>query len=179
MHIDWIAGAMLLLSAERLFYYWAWRHPDSFRDFCSSPAVARLGEPSTVVETFFYGFKLVQLGVFGAWCWIYGEGSPIPERVMAFPVAFGLVIAGIGQILNFSVFLRLGRIGVFYGNRFGYDLPHVEGFPFSLFKHPQYIGAVLSIWGFFMITRFPHDDWIVLPLIETLYYTLGAYFESE
>jgi len=25
--------------------------------------------------------------------------------------------------------------------------------------------------------RFPHDDWYILPALETVYYVLGAYFE--
>ena len=45
------------------------------------------------------------------------------------------------------------------------------------FKHPQYTGALLSIWGFFLVMRFPHDDWYILPALETVYYVLGAYFE--
>jgi len=46
-----------------------------------------------------------------------------------------------------------------------------------LFKHPQYAGTLLSIWGFFLVVRFPHDDWYLLPILETGYYTLSAYFE--
>ena len=44
---------------------------------------------------------------------------------------------------------------------------------------PQYVGTVLSIWGFFLVMRFPHDDWLVLPVLETIYYTLGARLERE
>ena len=84
----------------------------------------------------------------------------------------------VGQSLNFSVFYRLGTIGVFYGNRFGYEIPWCREFPFSLLQHPQYIGTLLSIWGFFLAMRFPHDDWYLLPTLETGYYVLGAYFEQ-
>jgi hypothetical protein len=45
--------------------------------------------------------------------------------------------------------------------------------------HPQYVGAVLTIWGVFLIVRFPHGDWLVLPALETVYYALGARFESS
>lgn len=45
--------------------------------------------------------------------------------------------------------------GVFYGDTFGYSMPRCRAFPFSLFRHPQYISAVGSIWGFFIAIRFP------------------------
>jgi hypothetical protein len=30
----------------------------------------------------------------------------------------------------------------------------------------------------FLIMRFPHADWYLLPAIETVYYVLGAYCEQ-
>jgi methylene-fatty-acyl-phospholipid synthase len=53
-----------------------------------------------------------------------------------------------------------------------------QGFPFSLFKHPQYVGTVLSIWGFFLVARYPQDDWWLLPALETIYYGIGAVLED-
>src|SRR5262249_47877308 len=82
-----------------------------------------------------------------------------------------------GQALSVGVFWRLGRTGVFYGGQFGLRLPWSEGFPFSWFKHPQYVGAVLSIWGFFLMMRFPSVDWWILPALETAYYVAGARLE--
>ena len=57
------------------------------------------------------------------------------------------------------------------------EVAWVRGLPFSLLKHPHYVGTLLSIWGFFVLMRFPHGDWIVLPLLETAYYAIGAYYE--
>jgi methylene-fatty-acyl-phospholipid synthase len=93
-------------------------------------------------------------------------------------IALGVVSIVVGQILNFAVFRRLGHVGVFYGARFGLDVPWVTGFPFSVLAHPQYVGTTLTIWGLFIAVRFPHDDWAVLPLLETLYYYLGAQIEA-
>jgi hypothetical protein len=39
--------------------------------------------------------------------------------------------------------------------------------------------VVLTIWGFFLGMRFPHDDWFMLPVLETLYYAVGAQLEDE
>jgi phosphatidyl-N-methylethanolamine N-methyltransferase len=82
-----------------------------------------------------------------------------------------------GQILNCRVFYRLGTVGVLYGKKLDYGIPWSRAFPFSWFKHPQYVGTVWSIWGFFLIMRFPQSDWYMLPTLETVYYVLGAYCE--
>ncbi|MGO9449470.1 MAG: methyltransferase [Candidatus Binataceae bacterium] len=169
--------AAALLAVERIAYVWAWRWPESFLRFCAHPAVASLGEPVVVLEKLFYCFKAIQYTVFAGWCYLYGNGSLSPTgNIPALAIGGGLIVTG--QILNFSVFYRLGFTGVFYGNRFGYDVPWHNEFPFSLLKHPQYVGTLLSIWGFFLAMRFPHQDWMALPALETVYYALGAYFEQ-
>ncbi len=84
-----------------------------------------------------------------------------------------------GQILNLSVFYRLGVVGVFFGDRLGHEVPWCRAFPFSWISHPQYVGALLTIWGFFLVMRFPHADWFFLPAVETVYYSVGAYFEAR
>jgi phosphatidyl-N-methylethanolamine N-methyltransferase len=76
--------------------------------------------------------------------------------------------------VNVCVFYRLGNIGVFYGN---HEVPWNHRFPFSIIDHPQYVGALLTIWGFFLVARFPRDDWLFLPVLEPAYYFAGAYFE--
>lgn len=103
----------------------------------------------------------------------------LPPDGKAWSVALGLGLVLLGQLLNGGVFYRLGEIGVFYGNKFGYQVPWCREFPFSVFRHPQYAGALLSIWGFFLIMRFPHRDWYWLPVVETLYYAIGARLEQN
>jgi methylene-fatty-acyl-phospholipid synthase len=169
----------VLLSIERIAYFLIWHYPDSFQTRCRHPALAVFGEPVAVLQKLFYLFKVLQLAVFFSWCLVFTEGSlPLPGANPQLLVLGGILIS-IGMLLNFSVFYSLGRIGVFYGNKLGYEIPWVAGFPFSLCPHPQYVGTVLSIWGFFLLMRFPHPDWILLPLIETLFYALGAYYERD
>ncbi len=172
------ASAAALLSIERICYVWAWRYPQSFRRFCDQPALSVLGPPVAVLQKLFYCFKAIQLLVFFGWCLIFGDGSlaPLGGNMFSFTLGGGLIVTG--QVLNVSVFYRLGEAGVFYGNRFGYQIPWCNEFPFSLLKHPQYVGTLLSIWGFFLAMRFPHPDWCVLPMLETAYYSLGAYLEQ-
>jgi methylene-fatty-acyl-phospholipid synthase len=174
----WIFFAAVLLSFERICYLWIWRSPDTFRAWCSHLAKGKPGiEPIDALQLLFWGFKILQCAVFIGWCFVFGGGSLWPANGNPFTLGVGAMLIAAGQTLNLSVFYRLGKVGVFYGNKFGYQVPWSHKFPFSCLKHPQYLGASLSIWGFFLVMRFPHDDWYLLPALETVYYSLGAFFE--
>jgi phosphatidyl-N-methylethanolamine N-methyltransferase len=174
-----VATAVVVLSLERAAYVFIARRPEQFRRLCRHSMVARLGEPVAIVHRLLYGFKALQFSLFAAWCLVHGDGRPLPAEPD--PVVLGIAAAAVaaGQVLNWSVFYRLGMVGVFYGDRLGHRVPWCRGFPFSLCPHPQYVGVVLTIWGFFLGMRFPHDDWFVLPALETLYYAVGAQLEHE
>ena len=51
------------------------------------------------------------------------------------------------QALNIGIFRAIGHVGVYYGFKLGDKVPWVSGFPFNVVSHPQYVGAVLSVWG--------------------------------
>ena len=37
---------------------------------------------------------------------------------------------------------------MYYGFKLGHTIPWCKGFPFNLgIRHPQYVGAVLTLWG--------------------------------
>ena len=172
--------AAALLSIERISYAYIWRFPEAFRAFCKrSSIIIPWGEPIDALRKLFYSFKVIQLSVFFGWCYYFGEGTLTPFNGGAASIFIGSVLIVVGQILNFGVFYKLGKIGVFYGNKFGYDVPRTNDFPFNLLNHPQYIGTLMSIWGFFIVMRYPFDDWVVLPILQTVYYILGVYFEQE
>jgi methylene-fatty-acyl-phospholipid synthase len=167
--------AALLLAIERVTYVWISRRPEQFLVLC----IARRADPVDVTEALFRAFKVIQLVVFVGWCVWWGAGALDLGGGSAPVITVALGLLTLGQFLNFAVFRQLGRTGVFYGVRFGYDVPWCTSFPFSVLDHPQYLGTVLSIWGFFLLARHPAPDWIVLPLLETIYYGLGAHLESE
>ncbi len=170
-------GAAILLSLERICYLWIWRKPADFRVLCARPALARIEDPVDALRFLFFCFKVLQGAVFIGWCFVFGNGSILPLAGSVSSLALGGVLIVTGQILNIGVFYRLGKVGVFYGDKFGYAVRWCQKFPFSLLDHPQYIGTLLSIWGFFLVMRFPHDDWYLVPALETVYYILGAYLE--
>ncbi len=174
MTIAAFALAALLLSLERLFYVWAWNWPQRFLAWCDRGAK---GTAVDVLEDAFLLFKLLQAAVFVGWCVLRPPGLIWPGNGGMVPGLTGGSLVLVGQLLNYSVFRRLGRVGVFYGCRFGHPVQWCTEFPFSVLKHPQYVGALLTIWGFFLLIRFPQSDWFFLPALETFYYAAGAYLE--
>jgi methylene-fatty-acyl-phospholipid synthase len=171
-----LIAAALGLSVERACYVWISRAPGSFRRWCGRPVIAGLGSPIAIVRMLFVIFKLVQGAVFLGWCVALGGGLPGVAPGLAASVGGGLIL--LGQGLSTLVFYRLGRVGTFFGDRLGYDVPWCRDFPFSVLAHPQYVGAVLTIWGVFLLARFPHEDWVLLPILETILYIAGTQLEA-
>jgi methylene-fatty-acyl-phospholipid synthase len=172
-----LAAAAAILSLERLCYAAIFLAPDAFRRACQRAPLRWLGPPVTVVARLCYVSKVVQLAVFVGWCHRHGETSLSPASWDPVITLVGGSLIAAGQTLNLAVFYRLGTVGVFYGSRLGYEVPWCRAFPYSLFSHPQYVGALLTIWGLFVVMRFPHMDWYALPLVETAYYIVGAWIE--
>ncbi len=166
-----------LLSLERLAYVWISRKPEVFRAACQASGVSFAEDPVEAVRNLFLGFKVLQAAVFTWWCLEHGGGVVAPVSGEFVVLASGLLLIVVGQVLSTAVFWRLGKVGVFYGHNFGRHVPYCRAFPFSLCAHPQYFGAVLSIWGLFLMMRFPNADWLALPLLETAYYAVGARLE--
>ena len=174
-----VCSAAAVLSLERITYVLIWRQPATFKRWATHGVGETLGGPIEWLVALFVAFKMIQMSVFVGWHLAVGDGTLWPYSHSPTIVATGLLLIAAGQGLNLSVFRRLGKIGVFYGNKFGYSVDWCRRFPFTWFDHPQYVGTVVAIWGFFVLMRFPAPDWMVVPLIETLYYTAGAHLERD
>jgi methylene-fatty-acyl-phospholipid synthase len=172
IHWPFTIAAAALLSLERICYVWISRDPEGFR-----AVAARRADPVDAIRHLFLAFKALQGTVFLGWWHIHGQGTLALSHEPA-ALVLGATLITAGQTLSVAVFQKLGREGVFYGNRFGHPLPWRTDFPFSVLAHPQYVGTVLTIWGIFLILRFPHPDWAVLPALETVYYAIGARLEA-
>ena len=44
-------------------------------------------------------------------------------------------------------------------------------------SHPQYVGTLLTIWGGFLLVRFPDNDRYALPVVETIYHLAKMWLE--
>lgn len=167
----------VLLSFERITYFLVSRYPEGWYRLCRRPPLASFNGPVNALHGLFYGFKVIQGAVFLYWWMTFGDTwMPLPTAE-GIALITGLLLIAAGVFLNGMVFSRLGRTGVFYGAQIGYEVPWITGFPFSMMRHPQYLGALLCIWGLFVVMRFPNDDWFYLPLMETAFYAWGAYNE--
>lgn len=173
-----LAASAVALAIERLAYIWISRSPDAFRQVIARLPGLAGHRPPEVVRRLFVAFKLVQATVFIGWFQAHGSAGMWSD-VSSHPgtLAAAAVLIGAGQYLNLRVFQLLGREAVFYGRQFGEIVPRCRAFPFSVVAHPQYLGTCLSIWGLFLLVRFPHPDWVALPLIESAYYAAGALLE--
>jgi methylene-fatty-acyl-phospholipid synthase len=170
--------AAVLLAIERGCYVVVWRDPTRFKRTLVG-WIGPAAEPVEALANLFVIFKVVQASVFLAWCFYFGGRRLLPPDAPGPVLATGIALIAAGQILNAAVFVRLGVTGVFYGNRFGHAVHWRYGFPFSWLRHPQYVGTVATIWGTFLALRFPNPDWIVLPVLETAYYVVGAFLEDD
>jgi methylene-fatty-acyl-phospholipid synthase len=171
-----LVAAGLLLGAERVAYAWIWRRPNRFRALASRGGA---GDPVAALHRLFWAFKAIQALTFIGWCAHFGGEHwwQIESSSSVRWLGAGLIV--VGQVLNLSVFARLGRVGVFYGARFGHRVPWCTRFPFSALRHPQYVGVVITVWGLFAVARHPHGDWLALPLLETVFYALAAHLEGS
>ena len=78
-------------------------------------------------------------------------------------------------------------VGVYYGKRFGYPIEWVTTFPFNMNLYdPQYIGAVLSVWGWFFFFQLDEVPavylticYIYMSLVEYREYTPAAETEAS
>jgi methylene-fatty-acyl-phospholipid synthase len=165
-----IGATALLLAVERLGYLYAWYRPEHFR---RTGARLGLGSDGVVaVERAFYVFKTLQTLVITGWILWFGKGDLVSSSRIALVAGLLLVVAG--QALNLPAMIRLGRVGTFYGVRFGRTVPRCDRFPYSVISHPQYIGAGMTVWGILLASRFPAPDWWILPAIQTTYYVIGS-----
>ncbi|MGE0449005.1 MAG: methyltransferase [Vicinamibacterales bacterium] len=169
--------AALALAPERIAYIWISRQPARFARLIERVRPAGHANPMRAVGHLFVGFKIVQACVIVGWLQWHAAGAFLRTVNVGWPAVLGGMLVAGGQYLNLRVFRLLGFDGVFYGNRFGLRLPRCEAFPFSAIAHPQYFGACLSIWGIFLLARFPHADWFAIPAIESVLYAVSARLE--
>lgn len=78
-------------------------------------------------------------------------------------------------------FRHSGKAGVYYGCKFGLSIPWYHGFPFTVVKHPQYVGCILTIWA--LVSLFFTQAVIDLGLLTvacgwTAFYVFSGFIEN-
>ena len=132
----WLAMALLSTASASAFYTWLWHRPSQFKKLVApSDPCSAMAKISTAIKLaqFISIYRCVDLSVFSSmppwqWAWL-------------------IVLLGVGQHLNYRVFKLLGEDGVFYGVRFGKNIPWVTAWPYNVMKDPQFVGGLLSLAG--------------------------------
>lgn len=132
------AALYALMSLSACFYTLIWFVPHRWVALSSM-----LGQdPCDSMAMVAHLFKLLQAVALGSVTdWQAARSLP------AAWVAAAIVLFAAGQHLNIFVYARLGHTGVYYGARFGKSVPWVTGYPYSVMRDPQYIGAITSALG--------------------------------
>lgn len=137
-------------------------------------------------------------------CWYLAAAPAFSlSQVTALQWVATLALMGAGQVLNVGIYKAIGKAGtrlvplpvlaslvvvrylgagVYYGTRLGRTIPWVSGFPFNVVRHPQYVGAVLTIWGLYALTLTAAHNaagYLPLMLIWSLMYLPTALIESN
>ena len=77
------------------------------------------------------------------------------------------------------MYQALGSNGVHYGVKFLKKVAWQRGFPFNVVRHPQYVGAVLTIWGCLaLVWGQAPGGMLTLALYWTLLYAATALWED-
>ena len=85
-------------------------------------------------------------------------------------------LAIVGQVLNVSVYHKLGLTGVYYGNRFGLATPWVTSFPFNVVNNPQYTGCILTLMS--IMCFYPYREIVYLCSYWIALYKTTEFIES-
>ena len=89
----------------------------------------------------------------------------------------GYMILLIGTTLVISATYKLGIVGTFNGDAYGFLLPSIiTSFPFNLFNAPMYLGSTLNFLGYALIKKSLVG--LVLTIVVGMTYYFGTFFEE-
>ena len=100
--------------------------------------------------------------------------SIIDNQYMTF---LGYLMLLLGNILVLSATYKLGIIGTFNGDAYGFLLPSIiTSFPFNIFNAPMYLGSTLNFLGYAMIKK--SITGFFLTILVAIAYAFGTFFEE-
>jgi len=98
----------------------------------------------------------------------------IDNQYMTF---LGYLLLLMGNILVLSATYKLGIIGTFNGDAYGFLLPSIiTSFPFNIFNAPMYLGSTLNFLGYAMIKK--SITGFFLTILVAIAYVCGTFFEE-
>jgi hypothetical protein len=136
-------SAIYFITLSSLLYAFVWRCPSLWLQFCATKDICAVEALATVAHTLksIQFFLLFAIFFFKGMAW---NLSPLS-------LSLSLPLLLFGQYLNCKVYATLGYKGVYYGARLNYKVPWVTTFPFTVFKNPQYVGALATLCACFLL----------------------------
>mmetsp|Transcript_104995 Transcript_104995/g.306767 ORF Transcript_104995/g.306767 Transcript_104995/m.306767 type:complete len:230 (-) Transcript_104995:149-838(-) len=147
------------ISLNYFMHGFIWNCPKQFSELCGKSPLQALGDhPVDVFAKLEVVAKLVQLVSIALFLGRSGLAAVL-EALAGAPFwcwgVLGLYVA-LGQVLNFAMYVAIGNAGVYYGFKYGREVPWCYGFPFNAgLRHPQYVGVVLTLWGGLLVLLCP------------------------
>jgi len=142
------------VSLNYFMHAFIWNCGKSYVELCKGPLRPLGDDPVEVFATLEIVAKVIQGGSLVAYLGTSGLAAAWASLVSAPLVCWaGLaVFVAMGQALNFATYAAIGKVGVYYGFKFGRTVPWCYGFPFNTgLRHPQYLGVVLTLWGALLV----------------------------
>ena len=176
----WLA-VVAAMNLERVSYTVLWFKADKFKEVVEKSPVLKKKHP---VDWVYSGFKFFKLLQFGTAAWWYLTVAPRVIFADITHVRWAIAVAWIslGQALNVGIYNAIGKDGVYYGFKLGRNVPWYEGFPFTVIHHPQYMGAILTEWGIFLLLATPAHivaGWYGLAVMQSIFYIWTCWVEDQ
>ncbi|KAI8110979.1 hypothetical protein M9434_004553 [Picochlorum sp. BPE23] len=167
-------GVVGALALPHLLYAFIWYFPDMWMRMFRKSSVR-------VFESMAWLLKVIQFSSVIAWMYIR---MPSGVDVFAIPplhAVIGVGLVAFGQVLNAGIYQAIGHAGVYYGFKLGHTVPWVDGFPFNVVQHPQYVGSVASVWGMAVLvwSQGPQPELVWLVVYWTFLYICTGVMESS
>jgi len=189
--------AVAALAVERMCYTVLWLFPRTVARVCAECRV----HPVNAIVAVFAANKAIQLAAFLGFRFLVDDdasrrdarlvgGCPFasPEDgALALALApwrliVGVALCALGQTLNLATYAAIGKDGVYYGSRYGVEVPWCAKFPFTASRHPQYFGAALTAWGLCVLAatdEAARRGWFGLAVVQSAYYAYMARVEAR
>nr|BBC28425.1 phospholipid-N-methyltransferase [Chlamydomonas asymmetrica] len=164
-----------LLALPHFLYAFIWFNPKAWTSMFGKRSVGAFAVCGALG-------KVIQFGAVVLWLWsARASGLCFDLKQISLPQFLGAVLLGaFGQQLNIGIFKAIGTAGVYYGFKLGAKVPWVEGYPFNVVPHPQYVGSVATIWAaaILVLGQLPHGWWVV-PAFWMCLYIVSAVQEDN
>ena len=177
--------ASSLLAIERICYTIIWLYPHKVEIYITKFKGKGLNKNTdTIIDSIYKLFLINKVFQLLGYVLIYSLHPSINfQNMTLFQFVVGSIFSLVGQFLNVSTYLAIGKVGVYYGYKFGFHVPWCNGFPFNVItSHPQYLGSTLTSYGLIFMTMTEHhskEGWLMLGHMQALQYLYMAYVEHN